>query len=133
MLYTRRMSILLFYVYSIATAVENASCIICFMTPQFQQSDYCKLELQYAKKRNIPIIPLKLVENWEPSSWLGIILLCILLINNTNLHYRWLRPHNSWFNTYKYLQDALFWRKSQRIIRSHMCRNWSSIVCTIFI
>ncbi|CAF1497161.1 unnamed protein product [Adineta ricciae] len=65
----------------IATAVENASCLICFMTLEFQQSDYCKLELQYAKKRNIPIIPLKLVQNWEPSSWLGLITAGLIHIN----------------------------------------------------
>ncbi|CAF1497067.1 unnamed protein product [Adineta ricciae] len=65
----------------IATAVENASCLICFLTKEFQQSDYCKLELQYAKKRNIPIIPLKLVQNWEPSSWLGLITAGLIHIN----------------------------------------------------
>ncbi|UJR11366.1 hypothetical protein I4U23_015546 [Adineta vaga] len=57
----------------IATAIENASCMVCFMTPDFQQSNFCKQELQYAKERNIPIIPLKLEQHWKPSGWLGFI------------------------------------------------------------
>ncbi|CAF1131014.1 unnamed protein product [Rotaria sp. Silwood1] len=55
----------------IAEAVENSSCFVCFMTPDYQESDFCKQELQYAKQCNIPIIPLKLEENWSPTSWLG--------------------------------------------------------------
>jgi hypothetical protein len=57
--------------FSIGEAIENSACFICFMTPEYQRSEFCKQELQYAKQRNIPIIPLKLEENWEPSSWLG--------------------------------------------------------------
>ncbi len=41
------------------------------MTPEYQESDFCKQELQYAKQCNIPIIPLKLEENWNPRGWLG--------------------------------------------------------------
>ncbi|CAF3367834.1 unnamed protein product [Rotaria socialis] len=54
-------------------AIENSACFICFMTPEYQQSEFCKQELQYAKACKIPIVPLKLVQNWEPTSWLGFI------------------------------------------------------------
>ncbi|CAF1000830.1 unnamed protein product [Rotaria sordida] len=57
----------------IAKAIENSSCFVCFMTPDYQESDFCKQELQYAKQCNIPIIPLKLQEDWNPTSWLGFI------------------------------------------------------------
>jgi hypothetical protein len=57
--------------FSIAEAIENSACFICFMTPEYQESDFCKQELQYAKQCNIPIIPLKLEENWNPRGWLG--------------------------------------------------------------
>ncbi|CAF3543404.1 unnamed protein product [Rotaria socialis] len=53
-------------------AIENSSCFVCFMTPEYQESDFCQQEFQYAKKCHIPIIPLKLDENWEPTSWLGL-------------------------------------------------------------
>ncbi|CAF1184170.1 unnamed protein product [Rotaria magnacalcarata] len=52
-------------------AIENSSCFVCFMTPEYQESDFCQQEFLYAKKCHIPIIPLKLDENWEPTSWLG--------------------------------------------------------------
>ncbi|CAF1146702.1 unnamed protein product, partial [Rotaria sordida] len=54
-------------------AIENSSCFVCFMTPDYQESDFCKQEFQYAKQRRIPIIPLKLDENWEPTNWLGLL------------------------------------------------------------
>ncbi|CAF1291775.1 unnamed protein product [Rotaria magnacalcarata] len=57
----------------ISEAIENSACFVCFMTPEYQQSDFCKQELQYAKACKIPIVPLKLVKNWEPTSWLGFI------------------------------------------------------------
>jgi hypothetical protein len=60
-----------FSVFSIAEAIENSACFVCFMTPGYQQSDFCKQELQYAKERKISIIPLKLEEEWSPSGWLG--------------------------------------------------------------
>ncbi|CAF4828220.1 unnamed protein product [Rotaria socialis] len=49
-------------------AIENSSCFVSFMTPEYQESDFCQQEFQYAKKCHIPIIPLKLDENWEPTS-----------------------------------------------------------------
>ncbi|CAF1590190.1 unnamed protein product, partial [Didymodactylos carnosus] len=48
----------------IGEAIENSVCFICFMTPEYQQSGFCKQELLYAKQCNIPITPLKLEENW---------------------------------------------------------------------
>ncbi|CAF1497083.1 unnamed protein product [Adineta ricciae] len=55
----------------IAEAIENTTCFVCFMTPEYQNSDFCKQEFLYAHKRKVPIVLLKLVENWEPTSWLG--------------------------------------------------------------
>ncbi|CAF1497178.1 unnamed protein product [Adineta ricciae] len=55
----------------IAEAIEDATCFVCFMTPEYQNSDFCKREFLYAHKCKVPIVLLKLVENWEPTSWLG--------------------------------------------------------------
>ncbi|CAF3321366.1 unnamed protein product [Rotaria socialis] len=59
---------------SMADGVENAAVVCCFMTPDYQKSENCKLELQYAKKRGKRIIPCILDDKaWKPSSWLGLI------------------------------------------------------------
>ena len=60
--------------FSMADGIENAAVVCCFMTPDYQKSENCKLELQYAKKRGKRIIPCMLGEKgWEPSTWLGLI------------------------------------------------------------
>lgn len=58
-----------------AEGVENALVVCCFMTPQYQESVNCKLELEYAQKRGKRIIPCMLTKKTEnfPSGWLGII------------------------------------------------------------
>lgn len=57
-----------------ADGIENAAVVCCFMTPDYQKSENCKLELQYAKKRGKRIIPCMLGDKaWKPSSWLGLI------------------------------------------------------------
>ena len=40
--------------------VENAAFVCCFLTSDYEQSDICRLELQYASKRRKQIIPLVL-------------------------------------------------------------------------
>ncbi|CAF0840289.1 unnamed protein product [Didymodactylos carnosus] len=59
---------------SMADGIENAAVVCCFMTPDYQKSENCKLELQYAEKRGKRIIPCMLGDKaWKPSSWLGLI------------------------------------------------------------
>ncbi|CAF3792173.1 unnamed protein product [Rotaria sp. Silwood1] len=57
-----------------AYGVDNAICICCFVTPKYQQSQYCEKELSYADSCKVPIIPCYMAEKeWKPTSWLGII------------------------------------------------------------
>ncbi|CAF4797410.1 unnamed protein product [Rotaria sp. Silwood1] len=62
---------------SMAEGVENATVVCCFMTPDYQKSHNCQLELEYANKKEIRIIPCMLGDKsdrkWKPSSWLGLI------------------------------------------------------------
>lgn len=60
---------------SMADGVENAAVVCCFMTPDYEKSENCKLELQYAQKRHKRIIPCMLSDTkvWKPSDWLGLI------------------------------------------------------------
>ncbi|CAF1653086.1 unnamed protein product, partial [Rotaria magnacalcarata] len=57
---------------SLAKGVENAAAVCCFLTSDYEQSLSCQSELQYAQKRQKPIIPCMLTSGttWKPSDWL---------------------------------------------------------------
>ena len=57
---------------SLVDGVENAAVICCFMTPDYEKSENCKLEIQYAQKRDRPLILCILgdVSTWKPAAWL---------------------------------------------------------------
>eukprot|EP01046_Picozoa_sp_COSAG06_P050892 COSAG06_NODE_8178_length_2247_cov_2.238827_1_plen_674_part_01 len=60
---------------SMAAGVENAACVVCFLSQKYQDSENCKLELKFAKQSGVPIVPV-MVEStagWRPSGWLGIV------------------------------------------------------------
>ncbi|CAF1188268.1 unnamed protein product [Rotaria magnacalcarata] len=70
-----------------AQAVEKAAVVCCFLTPDYQCSHNCRLELQYAndisklpenQAGNFRIIPCMLGDKknpkWKPSDWLGLII-----------------------------------------------------------
>ena len=60
------------FVRSLAVGVENAVVICCFMTPDYEKSENCKFEVQYAQKRGKSLIPCILgdVSPWKPTAWL---------------------------------------------------------------
>jgi hypothetical protein len=60
---------------SMAAGVENAACVVCFLSQKYQDSENCKLELKFAKQSGVPIIPVMLggTKGWRPSGWLGIV------------------------------------------------------------
>ncbi|CAF4400123.1 unnamed protein product, partial [Rotaria magnacalcarata] len=57
---------------SLTEGVENAVIVCCFLTSDYEQSLSCQSELQYAQKRQKPIIPCMLTSatTWKPSDWL---------------------------------------------------------------
>jgi hypothetical protein len=78
-----------------AAAVDDAVCVICFMTAKYKASFNCKLEAEYAMNKQVsflisyrmwdvaeltrlylqvPVIPVMMQTNWRPDGWLGIIL-----------------------------------------------------------
>ena len=61
--------------FSMAEGVENASIVCCFMSPEYQASQNCKLELQYAQTQGKRILPCIVTDQnkWKPSDWLGLI------------------------------------------------------------
>jgi hypothetical protein len=57
---------------SLADGVEKAAIVCCFLTSDYEKSQICQLELQYAHKLRKPIIPCILSDEqlWKNSSWL---------------------------------------------------------------
>ncbi|CAF1139555.1 unnamed protein product [Rotaria sordida] len=64
-----------------AEGVENASVIVCFMTPTYQASENCQQELQFAKTQRVPIVACRLTHNWKPTGWLGLITAGLLMVD----------------------------------------------------
>jgi hypothetical protein len=59
---------------SMARGVSNAACVVCFMTQQYEDSANCKMELKFAKDKNVPIIPVMYQGGgWRAGGWLGLI------------------------------------------------------------
>jgi hypothetical protein len=60
---------------SMADGVENAACVVCFMSQKYQDSENCKLELKFAKQSGVAIVPVMVesTKGWRPSGWLGIV------------------------------------------------------------
>ena len=56
---------------AMAEAIEESFVVIPFLTPQYQESTNCKLELNYAHNQNKLIVPVMVEPNWQPKRWLG--------------------------------------------------------------
>merc|ERR1712097_80157 len=58
-----------------AAGVENAACVVCFLSQKYQESENCKLELKFAKQSGVPIVPVmaESTKGWRASGWLGIV------------------------------------------------------------
>ena len=70
---------------SMAEGVQGAGCVICFMSPQYQESANCKLELKFAQTCGVPIVPIMLPSDgggaWKPKGWLGLVTAGSLWVN----------------------------------------------------
>jgi hypothetical protein len=58
---------------SMAEGVQDAACLICFMTQAYQGSVNCKLELKFAQQSGVPIIPVMMQANFAAKGWLAIL------------------------------------------------------------
>jgi hypothetical protein len=81
----------LFYYFSLAEGVENCSVLVCFLTPEYQDSLYCKKELTYAAQLRKPIIPCILTSqdntlHWKPTQWLGFTITDLLYLDFTDVN-----------------------------------------------
>jgi hypothetical protein len=63
-------------------AVEKSMCVLVCVTEHYRQSIYCQIEAKYAFRRNKPIIPLIMQQDYEdPKGWLEPIMNDRVLIN----------------------------------------------------
>ncbi|CAF2143438.1 unnamed protein product [Rotaria magnacalcarata] len=60
---------------SMAEGVQNAEVVCCFMTPEYQKSPNCGLELKSAQRHGKRIIPCMVTDKkvWKPTGWLDLI------------------------------------------------------------
>ncbi|CAF4646495.1 unnamed protein product, partial [Rotaria socialis] len=80
---------------SLTNGVENAVAVCCFLTSNYEQSLSCQSELQYAQKRQKPIIPCMLTSAtaWKPSDWLeqitrGLVFVDFHNVSESNIDYK---------------------------------------------
>ena len=73
--------VVVFVFSSMADGVENAAVVCCFMTAKYQNSRNCEKEVLYAERRRVSIIPCRLTRDWEPSTWLGLLIAGLVWID----------------------------------------------------
>jgi len=59
---------------AMAAAVESAAVVVICLSPAYKESANCRLEAQYALQLKKPIVPLMMVDSYQPDGWLGLIL-----------------------------------------------------------
>ncbi|CAF1231495.1 unnamed protein product [Rotaria sordida] len=69
-----------------AEAVEGSAAVCCFITPEYQESRCCKMELTYAHELNKTIIPCFLTK-FQPKRWLGFITAGLIYYDFSNGFY----------------------------------------------
>ena len=57
-----------------AAAVENACVVLMGVSREYKESTNCRLEAQYAMQREVPVVPLLLVEGYRADGWLGMLM-----------------------------------------------------------
>jgi hypothetical protein len=73
-----------------AEGVENCCVLVCFLTPEYQESINCKKELRYASELHKAIIPCivgskdKTIK-WKPSHWLAFTITDLLYLDFTDI------------------------------------------------
>jgi len=55
---------------AMATAIEQSTIVIMCFSTKYRHSYACRLEAEYAKKRQRPIIPVKIDSGYNPTGWL---------------------------------------------------------------
>jgi hypothetical protein len=68
---------------AMAQAIELSQIIILCMSEQYQRSNYCRAEAQYAFKRKLKMIPILVQKYYKPDGWLSFLISHLLYIDFT--------------------------------------------------
>ena len=59
---------------AMAHGIEQSSTIILCISDEYQRSNYCRAEAQYAFKRRLKIIPILVEKSYQPDGWLDFLI-----------------------------------------------------------
>ncbi|CAF1307360.1 unnamed protein product [Rotaria sordida] len=68
-------------------AIEQSRTIMICMSEQYQRSNYCRAEAQYAFQKQLNIIPILLQKHYKPDGWLAFLIGSLLYIDFTKYEY----------------------------------------------
>ncbi|CAF1140287.1 unnamed protein product [Rotaria sp. Silwood1] len=68
-------------------AIEQSRTIMICMSEQYQRSNYCRAEAQYAFQKQLNMIPILLQKHYKPDGWLAFLIGSILYIDFTKYEY----------------------------------------------
>ena len=72
---------------AMAQAIEQSKTIILCMSEQYQRSNYCRAEAQYAFKRKSKIVPILVQKYYKPDGWLSFLVGPLLYIDFTKYEF----------------------------------------------
>ncbi|CAF4113270.1 unnamed protein product [Rotaria sordida] len=68
-------------------AIEQSQIILICMSEQYQRSNYCRAEAQYAFQKQLNMIPILLQKHYKPDGWLAFLIGSLLYIDFTKYEY----------------------------------------------
>ncbi|CAF3996616.1 unnamed protein product [Rotaria sp. Silwood2] len=72
---------------AMAQAIEQSNTILICMSEQYQRSNYCRAEANYAFQRRIRIVPILLQQHYKPDGWLLFLVGQLLYVDFTKYEF----------------------------------------------
>ncbi|CAF3447838.1 unnamed protein product [Rotaria sp. Silwood1] len=68
-------------------AIEQSRTIMICMSEQYQRSNYCRAEAQYAFQKQLNMVPILLQKHYKPDGWLAFLISSLLYVDFTKHEY----------------------------------------------
>jgi hypothetical protein len=72
---------------AMAQAIEQSHAIIICMSEDYQRSNFCRAEAQYAFQRKLKIVPILLQKHYKPNGWLSFLVSQLLYVDFTKYEF----------------------------------------------
>jgi hypothetical protein len=72
---------------AMAQAIEQSHAIIICMSEDYQRSNFCRAEAQYAFQRKLKMVPILLQEHYKPNGWLSFLVSQLLYVDFTKYEF----------------------------------------------